>query len=137
VRAREAARRWAETWTHGWEQLDPDRVVALYAPDAVHFSQPFREAGRGIGVIRAYVVQAFAEEARPRVWMGEPIVDGDRAAIAWWAALDEDGAPSTLAGTSLLRFDSDGMVIEQWDAWNQAAERLAPPDASPFGVRDT
>lgn len=56
---------------------------------------------------------------------------------AWWASLREDGADATLAGTSVLRFDDDGLVIEQWDAWNVLAERRKPPAWSPFGRRDT
>ena len=63
--------------------------------------------------------------------MSEPIVAGDRAAVSWWASLLENGREMTLAGTSVLRFDGDGLVIEQWDAWNQADERRQPPDWSP------
>ncbi len=75
---------------------------------------------------------ALADEADPRVWMSEPIVDGDRASISWWASLRESGADATLAGTSVLRFDRDGLVTEQWDAWNQLSERTEPPAWSPF-----
>ena len=59
-------------------------------------------------------------------WFGQPIVDGDRAAVAWWASLTEDGREITLAGTSLLRFDADGLVADEWDTWNQADGRVAP-----------
>jgi hypothetical protein len=31
----------------------------------------------------------------------------------------------TLAGISLLQFDADGLVVEEWDAWNQA-ESMRP-----------
>jgi hypothetical protein len=78
------------------------------------------------------VVQALGEEEDPKVWMSEPIVDGDRASVSWWASVRENGADTTLAGTSVLRFDADGLVIEQWDAWNQRGERRDPPDWSPF-----
>lgn len=79
---------------------------------------------------------ALGEEEDPRVWMSEPIVEGDRAAISWWASLRDDGADATLAGTSALRFDDDGLVVEQWDAWNQTSTRHEPPDWSPFPQRD-
>jgi hypothetical protein len=47
--------------------------------------------------------------------------------------LIEDGAETTLAGTSVLVFDADGLVIEQWDAWNQLRHRSDPPgDIGPF-----
>ena len=130
--AREAARLWAKAWTEGWEALDPEPIMARYAPTATHFTEPFREPSGGASDVRAYVERVFAEEEDPRVWMGEPIVDGDRAAISWWASLREEGADSTLAGTSVLRFDADGLVVEQWDAWNQLDERRDPHPEGPF-----
>jgi hypothetical protein len=78
--------------------------------------------------VREYVSQAFAEEQGPRVWVGQPIVEGQRAAIEWWAAVTENGQEITLAGTSVLRFDADGLVVEQRDAWNQADRRREPQE---------
>ena len=129
----QAARRWAETWQRGWEARDLEAIVVLYAPDAILSTEPFREPYRGHGGVRDYVAQAFAEEEAPRVWVANPIVDGDRAAISWWASLRENGADTTLAGTSVLRFDAAGQVASQWDAWNIHGERREPPDWSPFG----
>ena len=70
------------------------------------------------------------------VWIGELVVAGDHAAISWWASLREGGADATLAGTSLIRFDPDGLVAEQWDAWNLIEERREPPHWAPFRLRD-
>jgi len=79
------------------------------------------------------VERVFLEEDDPHVWMGDPIVDGRRAAVSWWASLIEEGAEATLAGTSVLVFDADGLVTEQWDAWNQAGHRAEPRnDVGPF-----
>lgn len=134
---RSAARRWARTWTESWEALDPEPIVALYAEGAIHWSEPFREPARGRDAVRRYVTDAFAGEGEPRVRMSEPIVDGERASISWWSALREDGADATLAGTSVLRFDAEGLVVEQWDAWNQHDRRADPPAAAAlFSHRD-
>jgi ketosteroid isomerase-like protein len=130
--ARAAAARWAEAWTRGWEALDPEPIVACYASDALLSTEPFREPYRGRAGVREYVTTVFAEEAEPRVWMADPVVDGDRAAITWWASLREEGVDTTLAGTSVLRFDGSGLVIEQWDAWNRRGGLGDPPDWSPF-----
>lgn len=47
-----------------------------------------------------------------------PIVEGDRAAVDWWAVVtSRNGSCETLAGTSLLRFGPDGLVVEQRDVW--------------------
>jgi hypothetical protein len=41
-----------------------------------------------------------------------------RAAVDWWAVVTaKDGSLQSLAGTSLLRFDTDGLAVEQRDAW--------------------
>ena len=123
----EAARRWADTWQRGWEARDVETIVALYDDDVVFSTEPFRVPYSGRDGVRDYVTRAFDEEAGPRVWVGEPIVDGDQAAIEWWAAMTENEIETTLAGTSVLRFDADGLVLEQRDTWNQAHGRREPP----------
>jgi ketosteroid isomerase-like protein len=128
VATRDAAQRWASVWKTAWEARDTDAIVTLYHPDALFSTEPFRVPFRGSSGVRSYVGQAFDEEREPRVWVGEPVVDGARAAIEWWAALEENGREITLAGTSMLRFDADGLVIEQRDAWNQADGLSSPPD---------
>lgn len=131
-----AAKRWAETWRAGWERLDTEAIVALYSPDVVFSSEPFREPYRGREGVRTYVSAAFDVEEDVRVHMASPIVDSDRAVVSWWASLREEGVDATLAGTSVLRFDQDGLVVEQWDAWNMAGERREPPGGwSPFAAR--
>jgi hypothetical protein len=58
-----------------------------------------------------------------------PLVDGDRAAVDWWAVVTAtDGSLESLAGTSLLRFDPDGLVIEQRDSWAAADGLHELPD---------
>ena len=123
-----AARRWAQVWKTAWEAKDTEAIVALYHPNVVFSTQPFRTPYLRRAGVREYVSQAFAEEDGPRVWIGEPVVDGDRAAIEWWAAVTENGVETTLAGTSVLRFDADGLVEEQRDAWNQIHGRREPPE---------
>ncbi len=125
---RDAARRWAETWQHAWEACDVEAVAQLYHPDCSFSSQPFRVPYGGRDGVREYVSQAFADEDEVRAWFGSPVVDGDRAAVEWWAALREGGAATTLAGTSVLRFDASGLVVEQHDTWNQADGLREPPD---------
>ena len=123
-----AARRWAEVWKSAWEAKDTEAIVALYHPDVVFSTQPFRTPYLRRAGVREYVSQAFNEEEGPRVWIGEPVVDGNRAAIEWWAAVTENGLETTLAGTSVLRFDADGLVEEQRDSWNQIHGRREPPE---------
>ena len=121
------ARRWAETWKTAWEALDTEAIVALYAIDTLLSTEAFREPYLGRDGVRAYVSRVFGEEEDPHVEVGVPIVDGNRAAVPWWASLREEGVDTALAGISLLRFNGEGLVTEQWDAWNSMLERRGPP----------
>jgi hypothetical protein len=107
---------------------DAEAIAALYADDHVYRSHPFRrpEDGGALG----YVTSAFADERLgTECWFGDPVVDGDRAVIEYWAVLrDLSGATSTLAGTSVLRFDAEGKVARHIDYWAMQDGRLEPPD---------
>jgi ketosteroid isomerase-like protein len=112
--AARAARNWAQTWTRAWPDADVDAISALYAPDAVFYSHPFRTPQGP----EDYVRWAFADQAEADCRFGEPVVQGDRAAVDWWGVItSRDGSIETVAGTSLLRFDTEGLVVEQRDAW--------------------
>ena len=107
-------RRWVEVWSRGWVAADVTAIAALYAENARFLSHPFRAPQEP----RDYVVWAFADQTHAECRFGEPIVAGDRAAVDWWAVLTaKDGALESLAGTSLLRFDESGLVVEQRDVW--------------------
>jgi len=130
----EAARRWASTWQRGWAEKDVDAIVELYSNEVVYSSEPFRVPYLGLAGVREYVSAAFSEEGRINAVFGEPIVGENGASISWWATLVENGAEITLAGTSSLLFDPNGLVIEQWDTWNQAP-RSVQASGWPFGRR--
>jgi SnoaL-like domain len=123
-----AARRWAEVWSRAWPVADTDAIAALYAKNAIFYSHPFRAPQTPA----EYVTWAFAEQAAAECRFGEPVAAADRAAVDWWAVItDRDGSRQTVAGTSLLRFDADGLVVEQRDAWADEAGRRELPDWAP------
>jgi ketosteroid isomerase-like protein len=115
VDAKAAASLWVEAWTEGWTSGDADTIGALYAEDAVFRSHPFREPEQSG---RDYARRAFADETLVECRFGEPVVDGDRAAVEYWAILSAEGEEETLAGIALIRFGDDGRVIEQRDYWS-------------------
>ncbi len=124
----EAARRWGDTWKRGWPNGDVDAVCDLYHPEVRYAVEPFREVIRGATGLLRYVAEVFAEESGLACWFGEPIVDGKRASIEWWATLLENGQPTSIAGTSTLLFDGAGLVMEQRDTWNQSTGHTPPPE---------
>jgi SnoaL-like domain len=117
VDSRAAAQRWAATWESSWRELNVESIVALYAPDAVYRSHPHREPE--IGGARGYVTRTFGEEVNVECRFEEPIVDGARATVEWWATFVEAGDPVTLSGVTVLLFDADGLVVRHQDYWAQ------------------
>jgi hypothetical protein len=109
-----------------WPARDVDSIAALYADNSRYLSYPFREPDEGIAGARNYLTRTLHEEEDIECWFGEPVAGDDRAAIEWWASWTEDGEEITLAGTTLLRFDEDGLVVDHRDYWNQHDGRRAP-----------
>ena len=114
---REAAIRWRDTWKRGWRAHDADEILSLYAPEAYFQSHPFRKAETPSD----YIEPTLAEEESTECQFREPIVDGHRASVEWSAETKlKDGTVEKLAGVSLLRFDPEGLVVEQRDFWASA-----------------
>ena len=100
-------------------------IGTLYADDAVFYSHPFRERQRPA----EYAAWAFADQKGAQCRFGEPIVSGDRASVDWWATIaSTDGSVETIAGTSLLRFGDEGLVVEQRDVWASVPGTCELPD---------
>jgi len=116
-------KRWAEGYRRAWENDDPDSAAALYAPDCVFRSAPFREPEPPI----EYTRRVFPEARAEGVHFGEPVEEGDRAVVEWWALLiTPDGKEQTIAGCSMLRFDDGGLVVEARDYWHMEPGRRDP-----------
>jgi hypothetical protein len=96
----------------------------VYAERASFRSQPFRDLQAPRALRRVDVQRADEAECR----FGEPIVDGDRAAVEYWGIVRFQGNDETIAGTAMLRFGPDGRVVEQRDTWNAKPGRFDPPD---------
>jgi hypothetical protein len=117
VDTREAAQRWRRTWARGWHAHDAEPILALYAEGANFRSHPFRDPQAPAD----YIVPTLAAETWADCEFTEPLVDGDRAAVEWRADVRlKDGGTEKLAGVSLLRFDAEGLVVEQRDFWADA-----------------
>lgn len=125
--AEAAAKRWIDAWSTGWKEHDVDRIVALYADDAVFVSAPFREPKLGPDGVREYVEWAFSEEDKVECWFGEPVVGTERVAVEYWAVITYQGKEQTLSGVGLIRFGEDGRVREQRDHWHMEDGRRELP----------
>jgi ketosteroid isomerase-like protein len=107
----EAVHCWIEGWTRGWSAHDAEPIAALYAPDAVSVSHPFREPE----LPGAYAERAFSDEDEAEFRFGEPVVGDGCASVEYWALIRSGGREQTLAGVSVIRFGADGRVVAQRD----------------------
>jgi ketosteroid isomerase-like protein len=123
-----AARRWRDTWERAWPTKDVDAIVALYSDDVPYRALVFREPDVGRAGVRRYLEENFGVEEDIECRFGEPVVGGDRAAVEWWASWIENGELLTLAGSTFLRFDAGGLVVDHRDYWNEVKRREPPFD---------
>ena len=103
-----------------------DAIAALYSDEVEYRALAFREPDLGVSGVRRYLRENFGVEEEVERWFGAPVATGDRAAVEWWATWIDEGQRLTLAGTTLLRFDDDGQIVDHRDYWNQV-ERRQPP----------
>jgi predicted kinase len=122
----QAALRWKRTWEAAWPRKDVEAITALYHPTATYRALIFRAPDLGVDGVRRYLQGIFEEEEDIVCRFGPPVVGEDRAAVEWWASWTEQGRPLTLAGTTLLRFDASGLVVDHRDYWNQVDEPTDP-----------
>ena len=124
--AEAAARRWRDTWERAWPAKDVDAIVALYSDEVPYRALVFREPDLGLAGVRRYLEENFGVEEDVECRFGDPVVDGDRAAVEWWASWREEGKDLTLAGATFLRFDDDALVVDHRDYWNEVPRREPP-----------
>jgi SnoaL-like domain len=124
--AGDAAGRWASTWQRAWPERDIEAIVALYADGVEYRALAFRPPEPGPEGVRAYLTREFAVENDIVCRFGAPVASGDRAAVEWWASWVENGEPITLAGSTFLRFDESGLVVDHRDYLSHV-DRIEPP----------
>jgi ketosteroid isomerase-like protein len=123
------ADKWIETYARAWRERDVDLVADLFTDDATYRSHPFREPYHGRTAIREYWRGATDAQADLDLRFGRPIVDGDgrRAAVEWWASVEDDEDEVTLPGCLVLRFAEDGRCEELREYWHVESGRQDPP----------
>jgi ketosteroid isomerase-like protein len=120
---------WIERYRTAWEEADADVVGELFTEDATYLSSPFGQAHRGREEIREYWRRATGSQSRVRVEMGQPVVDGRRVVVEWWAQMDDDGTPLTLPGALVRHFDAEGRCRALREYYNlEVGRRIPPPE---------
>ncbi|MER5935974.1 nuclear transport factor 2 family protein [Streptomyces sp. NPDC001928] len=127
METRDAAQRFVRVWRRAWAEHDVDALLELYAESCVHRSMPFREPHRGRAELAEYLRWSFAAERVTDVRFSAPVVGAGGVAVAEFRVLaEEEGAPITLAGCVLARFDAAGLAVETRDYWHTVEGHREP-----------
>jgi len=127
INIHEAANAWDSAYADAGIRADDPAVTELFTEDAVYSEHPTREPHVGREPIGAYWRWAIGTQADLDLAFGDPVVDGDRAAVEWWAMMIDRGEPRTLPGILMLRFDDQGRCRELREAWFWLEGRHPPP----------
>jgi hypothetical protein len=76
--------------------------------------------------VREYWARVTATQAAVEMRFGKPVTVGDVTAVEWWTTLTNGGAPITLAGCFMLRFDTSGKCRSLREYWHFAEGRQQP-----------
>lgn len=120
-------KRWVEHLERAWRHSDATAIAALFAGDATYRRHPFQEPLVGRAAITASWEGQLHGTALSHVRFGESIVDGDRAAVEWWAINEEGGGEVTSTGSLFLNF-ADGQCVSLREVWmEELGRRTAYP----------
>src|SRR5688572_2922905 len=118
---------WLERYRRAWIERDADAASRLFTEDASYREQPFQPPFVGRDAIRDYWARVTASQTSVELRYGRAIVDGRRLAVEWWANLQTDSGPLTLAGEFLLLFADTGECRDLREYWVLVQERRDPP----------
>ncbi len=122
----EQVRAWSEAYRVAWETGDDVAAGALFTEDANYRSNIFEEPHRGRAGVEEYWRTVCAVQSDVKVWMGEPVIDGDRVQVEFWTRMLAGGEPLTLPGCLLMRFDDDGLCTDLREYWQTLPELRDP-----------
>ena len=84
-----AAHRWASTLREAWSARTTAAFLDLYAEGSVYRTVPGDTVEDG----REHMHRALMlGDSPPDVWVGEPVVAGDRAVVEWWVVVTIEGS---------------------------------------------
>ena len=118
---------WLARYRRAWIERDASAASRLFTEDAIYREQPFQPPFAGREAIRDYWSTVTASQTSVELRYGRSIVDGRRLAVEWWANLQTNNGPLTLAGEFLLLFAETGECRELREYWVLSQGRVEPP----------
>ena len=117
-----------ERYREFFETLTPEtlaRLDALVTAD-VWFKDPFNDV-RGVDAMTWVFRHMFENLGNVTFRVHRAVSEGDMCFMTWTFSATLRGAPWAVEGTSVVRFNDDGRVVEHIDHWDAATgfyERL-------------
>jgi ketosteroid isomerase-like protein len=106
---------WMAGYERAWASNDPDAIRALFTPDALYFTAPFREPWRG----PQEIVDGWLERKdEPGGWTFEwqALVETPEVAIVT-GTTTYSGAEGTYSNLWVIRLNEDGRCSEFTEWW--------------------
>lgn len=133
--SKQTATKWMQGYLQAWQSRDANAVVKLFTPRGVYQSIPGVSNQTFVG--RKAIHKYWFDVTRPQSMIhgvqGQPIVDGDRAAIEIWVTFrDPVYNPKgkhmiTLLETNVVTFVRGGLASKNVEYWNIIPGVHAPP----------
>jgi uncharacterized protein (TIGR02246 family) len=126
---RDTVTRWVEAYLQAWKDKDDVAVGQLFTDDAVYQEIPGDEARTYTGrqAIQQYWRTITAGQSDVTTRYGEPLIQGDRAAVELWITLQAGGKWMTIVETNVLDFAPGGQVRRNVEYWTLRDGNFAPP----------
>jgi hypothetical protein len=121
-------REWVDAYGRAWREKDAELAASIFTENSLYCSHLLHPPAHGQEGVAGYWREVTATQENLDVLMGEPIVDGSKAAVEFWVRMTNAGQDVTLAGCLLLRFASDGRCEELREYWFFEPGLHAPPD---------
>jgi hypothetical protein len=118
---------WLERYLRAWVERDAEAASRLFTEDASYREQPFQAPFVGRAAIRDYWARVTSSQTSVELRYGQPVVQGNRLAVEWWANLQTNDGPLTLAGEFLLSFAENGDCHDLREYWLLTHGRVEPP----------
>jgi hypothetical protein len=118
---------WIREYHRAWVQADEDGAAMLFTEDGIYRSAPHRPPHIGRAEIRRYWREEPCLHEHVDLRFGVPLIDGRRAAVEWWAIVEQNGEVTTGPGCLILRFDENGLCEELREYWHDEPGVRLPP----------
>lgn len=124
---RSGARAWTEALRAGWADGDARAIGDLFTEAVAYRTSPFEPPLQGRRAVVDHWRGELSGQDLVDVAFAEPLIDGDRVAVEWWAVVSKAGAETTDSGALVLEF-TGSLCSRLHEYWMLSEGRVDLPD---------